>query len=108
MSQPIISRDEVARQLAVPGRLLVRYESRGLVRSVRVGEIEGYAPVDVRRLWAIVSYQRDMGINLAGVEAVLKLRDHLGDVHRRLDALADRLRDALEVDEANADADADA
>lgn len=107
MSTPIISRDEVARRLAVPGRVLVRYEARGLVRAVREGGVEGYAPGDVRRLWAIVSYQRDMGINLAGVEAVLKLRDHLADVHHRLDAVAHRLRDVLEGDDPDPGAGAD-
>lgn len=105
MSQPIIPRDIAARELSVPSRVLIRYETRGLVRSVRVGEVEGYEPGQVRRLWAIVSYQRNLGINLAGVEAVLKLRDHLGDVHRRLDTLAARLREAIESDEEN-DADA--
>lgn len=104
MSQPIIPRDEVARQLAVPGRVLIRYEARGLVHPVREGGVEGYAPVDVRRLWSIVSYQRDLGINLAGVEAVLKLRDHLADVHRRLDVLASRLRETLEVEADDPDA----
>jgi MerR family transcriptional regulator/heat shock protein HspR len=98
MTPPIIPRDEVARQLAVPSRVLVRYEARGLVRSVREGEVEGYAPGEIRRIWAIVSYQRELGINLAGVEAVLKLRDHLADVHRRLGTLAQGLRDALEDD----------
>lgn len=95
MSQPIIPRELVARQLAVPARVLVRYEARGLVRSVRQGDLEGYAPAEVRRIWSIVSYQRDLGINLAGVEAVLKLRDHMADVHRRLGSVTDRLRDAL-------------
>ena len=100
MSQPIIPRDEVARQLAVPGP-----RPRPL-RGARAGPLgprgrasRGTRPAEVRRLWAIVSYQRDLGINLAGVEAVLKLRDHLADVHRRLDALAGRLREALEVDD---------
>lgn len=96
MSQPIIPREQVAEQLDVPTRVLVRYEARGLVRSIRQGDREGYAPADVRRIWAIVSYQRDLGINLAGVEAVLKLRDHLADVHRRLGVLADRLRVSVE------------
>ena len=49
------------------------------------GGVEGYGPAEIRRLWTIVSFQRDLGINLAGVEAILKLRDHLADVHRRLD-----------------------
>ena len=83
--------------------MLVRYEARGLVRSVREGGIEGYEAVEVRRIWSIVSYQRELGINLAGVEAVLKLRDHLADVHRRLGALAGGLREALEADDPEAD-----
>jgi MerR family transcriptional regulator/heat shock protein HspR len=96
MSQPIIPRDVVARRLGVTERALIRYEARGLVRSVREGDVEGYEPAEVRRAWAVVSYQRDLGINLAGVEAVLKLRDHLADVHRRLNALATQLLQALD------------
>lgn len=96
MSPPIIPRDEVARQLSVPARVLIRYEARGLVRAEQLGADAGYSPDQVRRLWAIVTYQRDLGINLAGVEAILKLRAHLADVHRRLDSLAARLTEALD------------
>ncbi len=104
MSATIISREEVARQLAVPKRLLVRYEARGLVRVVKEGDVEGYAPAEIRRIWAIVSYQRDLGINLAGVEAILKLRAHLSDVHHRLDTLAHLLNEALDESAEHSDA----
>ena len=97
MSEPIIPRDEVARQLAVSARLLLRYEARGLVHVRVEGPIEGYTLAEARRIGSIVSYQRDLGINLAGVEAVLKLREHLADVHRRLHHLADNLIDALDA-----------
>jgi MerR family transcriptional regulator, heat shock protein HspR len=106
MSQPIIPRDEAAERLAVPVRVLIRYEARGLVRVARDGSVEGYEPAEIRRLGSIVSYQRDLGINLAGVEAVLKLRDHLAEVHHRLGATVRRLREALEGDEPTPDADA--
>jgi MerR family transcriptional regulator/heat shock protein HspR len=96
MSEPIIPREEVARQLAVPARVLVRYEARGLVQTLKQGEVEGYSPAEVRRIWSIVSYQRDLGINLAGVEAVLKLREHLAEVYLRLNAMAERLNAALD------------
>src|SRR5262245_12182208 len=97
MTQPIIPRSQVAEQLAVPMRILARYESRGLVRAMRDdGGVEGYPPAEIRRIWTIVSCQRDLGINLAGVEAILKLRDHMEEVHHRLDDLAHALRDALE------------
>ncbi|MBY0395670.1 MAG: MerR family transcriptional regulator, partial [Thermoleophilia bacterium] len=90
----MIPRDEAARALAVTVEVLERYESEGLVRVLRADGVEGYGPAEVRRLWTIVSCQRDLGINLAGVEAILKLRDHMADVHRRLDALAEQLRRA--------------
>lgn len=98
MSQPIIPREQVAENLAVPARLLIRYEARGLVRAIREGDVEGYGPAEIRRLWSIVSFQRDLGINLAGVEAILKLRDHLAEVYRRLDELAEGLREAREAE----------
>ncbi|HMB05555.1 MAG TPA: MerR family transcriptional regulator, partial [Isosphaeraceae bacterium] len=74
MSQPITPRDQVAEHFAVPVRVLIRYEACGLVRPVRQGVVEGYGPAEIRRLWTILSFQRDLGINLAGVEAILKLR----------------------------------
>jgi MerR family transcriptional regulator/heat shock protein HspR len=105
MTPTIIPRDQAAANLSVPSRLLVRYEQRGLVRAVREGELEGYPPSEVRRLWTIVSCQRELGINLAGVEAILKLRDHLSDVHHRLSTLASELREALDHEKLPVDAD---
>ncbi len=78
MSERIIPREHAANSLSVTTRVLLRYESLGLVHTLREGEIEGYGPSEIRRLWTIVSLQRDLGVNLAGVEAVLKLRDHIG------------------------------
>jgi MerR family transcriptional regulator/heat shock protein HspR len=100
---PVVPREQVARQLTVSTTLLVRYEARGLVHPVRAGDVEGYDPAELRRLWTIVSLQRDLGVNLAGVEAILRLRTHVDDLHRRLFALADELREAL-AGEADADA----
>jgi len=98
MSEPFYPRDQVARQLVVEPRVLRRYEARGLIRAVKSGAAEGYGPGEVRRLWSILSLQRDLGVNLAGVEAILQLRGHVEDLHRRLEALADDLRAALEAD----------
>lgn len=99
----IISRDEVVQRLHVPARLLVRYESRGLVRSVRQGEVEGYEPSELRRVWTVVSLHRDLGINLAGIEAILKLRTHIDEIHANLAQLAHKLGEALESDDDGSD-----
>src|SRR5438270_11445058 len=105
MPPSILPRDLVARNLAIAPSVLVRYEARGLVRTVRVGDIEGYEPGEIRRLWSIVSLQRDLGINLAGVEAILALRARMDEQHRRLRALAAEVRTTLDQPtEADADA----
>ncbi|MFI5455200.1 MAG: chaperone modulator CbpM [Isosphaerales bacterium] len=99
MTRRIIPRDLAARELAISPQVLVRYETLGLVQAVQEGSVEGYEPAQVRRLWTIVSFQRDLGINLAGVEVILRLFDHLSEVNRRVNHLADELRDLLDVDE---------
>ena len=77
MTRRIIPRDLAARELAVSTKVLARYESLGLVQATHEGAEEGYEPAQIRRLWSIVTYQRDLGINLAGVEVILQLVDHL-------------------------------
>ena len=83
MTRPIIPRDLVARQLAISPKALVRYEQLGLVRVTHDGQAEGYEPSQVRRLWTIMSFQRDLGINLAGVEVILRLCDQMTELHHR-------------------------
>jgi MerR family transcriptional regulator, heat shock protein HspR len=95
MTRPIIPRDLVARELSVSPRILHRYEALGLVRVVRDGPDEGYEPAQLRRLWTIVSFQRDLGVNLAGIEVILRLFDRLAEVHRRVGSLAEEIDDAL-------------
>jgi len=104
MNRPILPRDEVARQFSVATTTLLRFESRGLVRAIRQGDVEGYGPAEIRRLWTILTFKQDLGINLAGIEVILRLRDQMAATHARLDRLARALREALE-DEPGPDAD---
>lgn len=96
MNPRIISRDTVAQHLSVSPQILVRYERLGLARVVREGDVEGYEPAEVRRIWSIVTYQRDLGINLAGVEVILRLREQMASLHEQLRTLADELRDLVD------------
>jgi MerR family transcriptional regulator/heat shock protein HspR len=100
MNRRIIPRDLVAKQLAISPRVLVRYESMGFIHVSRDDEAaaEGYEPDQVRRLWTILSFQRDLGINLAGVEVILRLCDRMREVHQHLHCLAEELHDLLETD----------
>jgi MerR family transcriptional regulator/heat shock protein HspR len=99
MNRRIIPRELAARELAVSTTVLARYESLGLVRVTREGLEEGYEPAQIRRLWSIVTYQRDLGINLAGVEVILRLVDNLSEVHHRVYHLVEELRGSLDQDD---------
>ena len=99
MTGRIIPRDLVAQHLAISSEVLARYEAQGLVHAAQEGPLEGYEPAQIRRLWTIVSFQRDLGINLAGVEVILQLFDRLAEVHKCTAKLADELRELVQHEE---------
>jgi MerR family transcriptional regulator/heat shock protein HspR len=99
MTRRIIPREKVADELAVSPGALLRYETLGLVQSVHEGSVVGYEPAEIRRLWTIVSFQRDLGINLAGVQVILRLFDQLTEVHHRVHDLAEELHDLIDQDD---------
>ncbi len=101
MSDTILRREAVAEGLAVAPETLVHYERLGFIHCVEAGGVVGYAPAEVRRIWSILSYQRDLGVNLAGVELILRLRDLVEAHHRELARFARALEVAL--DEAEGD-----
>jgi MerR family transcriptional regulator/heat shock protein HspR len=107
MTRRIIPREQVAHELSVSPQALVRYEALGLIHSLQVGDEVGYEPVQIRRLWTILSFQRDLGINMAGVEVILQLQDHLSEVHRRMSNLADQIRALIDADNASSTVDSD-
>lgn len=70
-------RSDVARQLHVSLRTLRRYEAFGLVQPVRAGGQLLYRAEDLARLRRIRRLTEDLGVNLAGVEIILRLVERL-------------------------------
>src|ERR671931_1865232 len=72
------------------------YESKGLIRPKRTaGNTRLYSEADVERLRLIQRLTTDLGLNLAGVEQVLKLEDELQRMRRRLDRMEREMREAI-------------
>ena len=72
------------------------YETKGLIRPRRTaGNTRLYSEADVERLRLIQQLTSELGLNLAGVEQVLRLEDELQRTHRRLDRLERQMRDAI-------------
>jgi MerR family transcriptional regulator, heat shock protein HspR len=75
----------VSRQTRVSPTLLRRYVRLGIVApSARRGRTALYSEEDIARLRKAVRLTRDLGINLAGVEVILRLTDELDALRRDL------------------------
>jgi MerR family transcriptional regulator/heat shock protein HspR len=69
------------------------YESKGLVRPRRTpGNTRLYSEADLERLRLIQRLTTELGLNLAGVETVIRLEDELAKARARLDRLERELR----------------
>jgi MerR family transcriptional regulator/heat shock protein HspR len=72
------------------------YEMKGLVRPKRTsGNTRLYSDADVERLREIQRLTTEIGLNLAGVERVLRLEDELARMRGQLERMETEMRDAL-------------
>ena len=72
------------------------YEAKGLVRPQRTaGNTRLYSEADLERLRVIQRLTTELGLNLAGVEHVLRLEDELRRLQRRMERLERELRDEI-------------
>jgi MerR family transcriptional regulator/heat shock protein HspR len=72
------------------------YESKGLIRPKRTGgNTRLYSEADLDRLRLIQQLTTELGLNLAGVEQVLRLQDELVRMNKRLDRMEREMRDAI-------------
>src|SRR5205807_7608669 len=72
------------------------YESKGLIRPKRTaGNTRLYSEADLERLRLIQQLTSELGLNLAGVEHVLRLQDELLRMRSRLDRMEREMRDAI-------------
>ncbi len=63
---------------------LTRYERARVIVPVRQGKRRFYRAEDIQRIRKAHRLEDDLGINLAGVEVILRLTDELEALHRRL------------------------
>lgn len=75
----------VEAQYGVTAETLIRYERAGLLHPTIVNDVRFYGRSDVERLTTIVRLTDICGINLAGVDVVLRLLDEIRDLLKRLE-----------------------
>jgi MerR family transcriptional regulator/heat shock protein HspR len=73
------------------------YEQKGLVHPQRTaGNTRLYSEADLERLRVIQRLTGELGLNLAGVETVIRLEDELRRAQARIDRLQRELREEIE------------
>jgi MerR family transcriptional regulator/heat shock protein HspR len=75
----------VAETYGIHPQTLRLYEREGLLKPSRSeGNTRLYTQEDIQRLELILSLTRDLGVNLAGVEVVLNMRQRMEDMQREM------------------------
>src|SRR2546425_2786574 len=75
----------VAEQYQIHPQTLRLYEREGLLKPSRSdGNTRLYTDEDLETLEVILHLTRDLGVNLAGVEVILNMRQRLEEMHREM------------------------
>ncbi|MCQ2880510.1 helix-turn-helix transcriptional regulator [Helicobacter pylori] len=91
--EPLYLISVVAKILGVHPQTLRQYEKEGLIEPSRTdGKMRLYSQRDMDKIKTILRLTRDMGVNLAGVDIILRLKEKLDE----LDNLNKELQDALQ------------
>ena len=76
----------VAEQFDIHPQTLRLYEREGLLKPSRSdGNTRLYTDADLERLEVILSLTRDLGVNLAGVEIILNMREKMDAMQREFE-----------------------
>jgi len=76
----------VAEQFEIHPQTLRLYEREGLLKPSRSeGNTRLYTETDLERLEIILSLTRDLGVNLAGVEIILNMREKMDAMQREFE-----------------------
>jgi MerR family transcriptional regulator/heat shock protein HspR len=75
----------VAEQYSIHPQTLRLYEREGLLKPSRSdGNTRLYTEDDLERLEVILHLTRDLGVNLAGVEIILNMREKMGEMQAQI------------------------
>ncbi|DAB40773.1 MAG TPA: MerR family transcriptional regulator [Sulfurovum sp. UBA12169] len=90
--EPVYLISVVANMLEIHPQTLRQYEREGLVEPSRTGgRMRLYSQRDIDRMKLILRLTRQMGVNLAGVDIVLQLKEQIDQMQKEIDQLRKEL-----------------
>ncbi|HSP07346.1 MAG TPA: helix-turn-helix transcriptional regulator [Acidobacteriota bacterium] len=90
----------VSKMFNIHQQTLRLYEREGLLKPARSdGNTRLYSDKDLERLELILNLSRDMGVNLAGVDIILNLRERMAEMQQQINEMVKFLKTELEKKE---------
>jgi MerR family transcriptional regulator/heat shock protein HspR len=91
-NEPVYLISVVATMLDIHPQTLRQYEREGLVEPSRTqGRMRLYSQRDIDRMKLILRLTRQMGVNLAGVDIVLQLKEQIDEMQKEMEYLREEL-----------------
>jgi MerR family transcriptional regulator/heat shock protein HspR len=91
--KPLYMIGVVAEMLRLHPQTLRMYERKGLIRPSRtVGKTRMYSAEDVEEIARMVRLTRDLGVNLAGAEIILRMRRRMMEMQAQIESLLDYVK----------------
>ena len=92
-SKPLYMIGVVAEMLKLHPQTLRMYEKKGLIRPSRtVGKTRLYSSEDIEEIARVIRLARDLGVNLAGIEIILKMRRRMLEMQGQIETLMNHVR----------------
>src|SRR5882724_9912579 len=92
-SRPLYMIGVVAEMVKIHPQTLRMYERKGLIRPSRTeGKTRMYSTEDVDEIARVTRLARDLGVNLAGIEIILKMRRRMLDMQAQIEDLMNYVR----------------
>ncbi len=86
--EPVFLISVVAKILSIHPQTLRQYEKEGLIEPGRTdGKMRLYSQKDIDKIKTILRLTRDLGVNLAGVDIILRLKDKLDELDNAIEEL---------------------
>ncbi len=90
--EPVYLISVVATMLNIHPQTLRQYEREGLVEPSRTqGRMRLYSQRDIDRMKLILRLTRQMGVNLAGVDIALQLKEQIDEMQKEINELREEL-----------------
>src|SRR4030042_115782 len=89
----------VADMFDIHPQTLRAYEREGLLRPARTdGNTRLYSQEDIERIELILRLTKELGVNFAGVEVILNMRERMGEMQGRMNEMLQEVLRRMQVE----------